>query len=80
MQRPVITWRCAPATADQLAAWRKLWARLLGNNSEVQEVSEPCRPQLFEGGTRNQRRSNDAAVTKEPSNDTRNIDLSSNSA
>jgi hypothetical protein len=70
MQCPVITWRCAPATADQLAAWRRLWTRLLSDNSEVQEVSEAYRLQpKTRGGSMSQRRAT-GATSEDYHNDT----------
>ena len=35
---PRITWHAIPATPAQLAAWRKLWARLLGHVDTGQET------------------------------------------
>jgi hypothetical protein len=48
-----ITWRQAPPTPAQLAAWRQLWARLLGPVERDPETPQPqeLNPGAVDGAT-----------------------------
>jgi hypothetical protein len=70
MQRSMICWRAAPPSPSQRAAWQQVVGWLLGE-SHVDGSSKLCRPQPgAEGGSMEQRCSNNTADIEDDHNDT----------